>query len=62
MSEDPSRSYMLEDGESPPAGVERIVLGRIASALDELRGKGSETFAESVHLSLIHISEPTRPY
>jgi CHAD domain-containing protein len=49
MSKGPSRTYRLKDDESPPAGLERIALGCTANALDELRGKGSETFAESVH-------------
>ncbi len=49
MSKGPSRTYRLKDSESPPAGLERIALGRVADALDELRGKGSDTFAESVH-------------
>jgi CHAD domain-containing protein len=49
MSKGPSRTYRLQDDESPPAGLERVVLGRIANALEELRGKGSDTFAESVH-------------
>ena len=49
MSKGPSRTYRLKDSESPPAGLERIAHGRIANALDELRGKGSDGFAESVH-------------
>jgi CHAD domain-containing protein len=49
VSKGPSRTYRLRDTESPPAGIERIALGRIANAVDELRGKGSATFAESVH-------------
>jgi CHAD domain-containing protein len=49
MSKGPSRTYRLREDESPPAGMERIALGRIADAVDELRGKGSETFADSVH-------------
>lgn len=48
MSE-PSRAYRLAGNESPPAGIERIARGRIDSAVDELSGEGSETFAESVH-------------
>jgi CHAD domain-containing protein len=49
VSKGPSRTYRLRDDESPPAGLERIALGRIADAVDELRGKGSDTFADSVH-------------
>jgi CHAD domain-containing protein len=49
VSKGPSRTYRLKDPESPPAGLERIAHGRVANALDELRGKGSDTFAESVH-------------
>jgi CHAD domain-containing protein len=44
-----SRKYELRAGESAAAGIERIALGRIDHALDELRGKGSPRFAESVH-------------
>jgi CHAD domain-containing protein len=49
VSEGPDRSYYLKDSEPPAAGIERIALGRIQNALAELRGDGSETFAESVH-------------
>ena len=49
MSKGSSRSYRLEDGEKPSAGIERIALGRIENALDEIGGSGSDGFAESVH-------------
>ena len=49
MDAAPSRRYELGDSESPAAGVERIALGRIDHALDELRGRGSARFSESVH-------------
>ena len=49
MSNGPSRTYALAEAESPPAGLERIALGRVRHAVDELRGKGSDTFSESVH-------------
>jgi CHAD domain-containing protein len=49
MSEGPSREYHLKGSEAPAEGIERIALGRVDNALDELRGEGSATFAESVH-------------
>lgn len=44
-----SRRYELDGSESPSAGIDRIALGRIDHALDELQGRGSVRFAESVH-------------
>lgn len=49
MSEGPTPAYRLSEEESPPAGLERIALGRMAHALDELRGRGSGGLAESIH-------------
>jgi len=49
MSDAPRREYELAGTERPSAGLERIALGRIDSALDELRGDGADTFAGSVH-------------
>lgn len=49
MSDDPGRAYCLEEDEAPSAGLARIARGRIHNALDELRGEGSRSAAESVH-------------
>ena len=49
MSDEPDRSYHLKDSEKPADGIERVALGRIRNALDEVRGNGAGTFAESVH-------------
>jgi CHAD domain-containing protein len=45
----PERSYHLEGSEEPADGIERVARGRIRNALDEVRGDGASTFAESVH-------------
>ena len=45
--------------------VRRTEFGGVASAMAEVTGEGcyaSLRFESGVHLSLIHISEPTRPY
>lgn len=44
-----SRGYRLKDGEPVPEGVERIALGRIGHALEELRGKSQSSAEEAVH-------------
>ena len=43
------RAYHLKGSEDPAEGIERVALGRIENALDELDGEGTATFAESVH-------------
>ena len=49
MSAAPDREYLLKGSEDPSEGIERIAAGRIENALDELRGRGSTEFADSVH-------------
>jgi CHAD domain-containing protein len=44
-----SRSYRLGAGEALPEGIERIALGRIDHALDELGGKTDSSPEEAVH-------------
>ena len=43
------RGYKLKDAEPVPEGVERIALGRIDDALDELRGKTDSSREEAIH-------------
>jgi CHAD domain-containing protein len=43
------RGYWLKDGESVPAGIERIALGRLDNAIDELRGQTKSSQEEAVH-------------
>jgi CHAD domain-containing protein len=43
------RGFRLKDGESVPEGIERIALGRIDHALDELRAKTDSTPEEAIH-------------
>jgi CHAD domain-containing protein len=49
VSDGPSRTYHLKGTEDPSDGIERIALGRIDNAIDEIRGDGSAGYAESVH-------------
>jgi CHAD domain-containing protein len=44
-----SRVYRVKPGETLPEGLRRAALGRIEHAIDELRGKTSETPDEAVH-------------
>jgi len=44
-----SRAYRLKTKETPPAGMRRIALGRVDSAMDRLAGDGDEDFAVAIH-------------
>jgi CHAD domain-containing protein len=44
-----SRAYRLKRKEAPTDGLRRVAAGRIADALEQLRGESSEDFAGAIH-------------